>query len=156
MIWLAVIFLAVVMDQVTKFWIVQNVAYDTSITVIDRFFYITYISNKGAAWSILQNGRYFFIAATAVISVVLFYILFKKANDNLLKLTLALIIGGALGNLIDRIFRGGNVVDFLSFYFGSYHYPIFNIADSCVVVGTILLAYYLLFVHKEEKKGEPQ
>jgi signal peptidase II len=76
-----------------------------------------------------------------------------KYNNKLLRGSLSMVIGGALGNLIDRMFRSGGVVDFLDFQFGSYHFPSFNVADSFIVVGTIIMAYYLLFVHKDKEES---
>lgn len=150
MIWLAIIALAVVLDRVSKIIIVNKMTMEQSITVIDNFFYITYWENKGAAWGIFQNGRYFLIAVTSIVSLILAYMLYKSDNK-ILKTSLALILGGAGGNLIDRVFRG-SVVDFFDFYIFSYNFPIFNIADMFVVIGTFLLAYFLLFVYKEEEK----
>ena len=120
------------------------------IKVIEGFFYLTFIENKGAAWSILQNGRYFLIILGIIISCVIIYLL-TRVHDRLAGISLSFILGGGIGNLIDRIFRG-SVVDFLDFYIGSYNYPTFNAADCFIVVGTILLAYYILFVYKEKDK----
>lgn len=150
MIWIVIVILIILLDQITKLIVVRNIAFDSSITVIDRFFYLTYWQNKGAAWGILQNGRLFFIALTIVISAVLAYFIFK-INNKILRTSLSFILGGAIGNLIDRMLRG-SVVDFLHFYLGSYSYPVFNVADSFVVVGTIILSYYLLFIYKESPK----
>ncbi|MCX7842429.1 MAG: signal peptidase II [Clostridia bacterium] len=152
MIWAIIIILAVIADQGTKYLIVNNVEYARQIPVISNFFYITYSRNKGAAWGIFQNGRYFFIVVTVIVSIVLAYML-VTSNNNLLRTSLSMILGGAAGNFIDRV-REGSVVDFLDFYFGSYNFPTFNAADSFVVVGTILLAYYLLFNKTEEIKEE--
>lgn len=150
MIWVIIMVLAVILDRITKIFIVNSMTLGQSNAVIDKFFYITYWENKGAAWGIFQNGRYFFIIVTTIVTLVLLYMLYKSDNK-LLKTSLAFIIGGAVGNLIDRVYKG-SVTDFLDFYFGSYEFPIFNLADSFVVVGTVLLAYYLLFVYKEEEK----
>ncbi|MCR4434340.1 MAG: signal peptidase II [Clostridiales bacterium] len=148
MLWGIIIVLIVALDRVTKLLVVKNFAIGDSLMVINGFFYLTYTENKGAAMGILQNARYVLIALTILVSLFLLYYL-NKAEDRMLKLVFSLILGGAGGNLIDRIFRG-SVVDFLDFRFGSYHFYIFNIADTFVVIGTILLAYYLLFVYKEK------
>jgi len=153
MVWVIIIILAVVLDQATKMIVVRNLDYGTMIPVIDGFFYFTHTTNKGAAWGLFQNGRIFFLILTAAAAVVITYVLFKNTNK-LLRTALALILGGAMGNFIDRLFKG-SVVDFLDFYFGKwYHFPTFNIADSCVVVGTVLLMYFMLFVYKEKEKTE--
>jgi len=149
MLWLGIILIAIGLDRFTKFIVEKAIPYNTSIPVVNDFFYLTYYRNKGAAWGILQNGRYFFIALTSVILCVLFYVLFKSKN-RVLKTSISMIIGGAVGNLIDRI-AAGSVVDFFSFYIGRYHFPIFNVSDTFVVCGTILLAIYLIFMYEEKK-----
>ena len=152
MLWGIIILIIIALDQVTKYIVVKNIGFGDVIPVIEKFFYFTYWENKGAAWGIMPNARYFLIGLTIVISVILAYILYKS-DEKFLKITIALILGGAYGNLIDRI-RRGSVVDFLDFHFGNYHFPTFNVADMFVVVGTFLLAYYLLFMYKEpENKG---
>lgn len=148
MIWLIIVVLIVALDQATKYIIEKNIEFGSSIPVIDNFFYISHWRNTGAAWGIFQNGRFFLIPLTIVISAVMAYYLYKTDN-NLLKLSISLILGGSIGNLIDRIWRTW-VVDFLEFHFGSYRFPIFNVADTFVVIGTALLAYYLLFIYKEK------
>jgi len=150
MLWIIIIALIVVLDQVSKYAVVKNIGYGDLIPVIDKFFYLTYYENKGAAWGILQNGRYFFIALTVIVSAFIVYFLYKS-DSRLLSFSLSFILGGAFGNLIDRVLKG-SVTDFLDFHFGSYHFPTFNAADSFVVVGTAILAYYLIFVYKD---GQP-
>lgn len=152
MIWIMIVFIAVVLDRVSKMYIVSHIGFGKSIPVIENFFYLTYWENKGAAWGIFQNGRYVFIVLTIIITIVIAYIIYKSDNI-LLKTSLAIILGGAFGNLIDRVYKG-SVVDFLQFRFGSYEFPNFNVADSCVCVGTILLAYYMLFIYKEKKEED--
>jgi signal peptidase II len=150
MLWGVIIFIAVILDRISKMYIVRHIGFTKSIPVINNFFYITYWENKGAAWGILQGGRYAFIILTVIISAGILHILYRSENK-ILKLSLSIILGGAVGNFIDRVYKG-SVVDFLEFHFGSYQFPIFNVADSCVVVGTILLAYYLLFIYKDKKE----
>lgn len=148
MIWGIIILLIVALDQITKHLIVGNIQFGNSIPIINKFFYLTYWENKGAAWGMFQNGRYVFIPLTLIISVVIFYYIYKMDNK-LLRLSLSFVMGGAFGNLIDRVAKG-SVTDFFHFYFGSYEFPIFNVADSFVVIGTFLLAYYFLFVLKDK------
>jgi signal peptidase II len=154
MLWIILILSAVALDQATKYLITSNLRFEEQIPVIDKFFYITYWRNKGAAWGILQNQRFIFITLTVIMSVVFVFILFKT-NNKMYKLSISLILSGALGNLIDRVFQG-SVVDFLQFFIGSYQYPVFNVADMCVVIGTVILAIYMLFFQKdtEERKVE--
>ena len=108
------------------------------------FFHITYVENTGAAFSLGQNRNNFFVIVSIVMLVILFVLRHrwekKDPHNLLLKLSLALIIGGALGNLHDRI-RYGSVVDFLDFFAGAYHWPAFNVADSAICVGAFLLGF---------------
>lgn len=151
MFWAIIIIAVVVLDQITKYMVMNNIEFGKMIPLIDKFFYLTYHENTGAAWGFMGDvpvARYFFIGLTIIVSIVIARFLYKSEN-RLLKLSLSFILGGAVGNLIDRILKG-SVADFLDFYFGSYHFPTFNAADSFVVVGTFLLAYYLLFIYKEK------
>ncbi|GAE89117.1 signal peptidase II [Acetivibrio straminisolvens] len=141
----------VAIDQLTKYIVISNIEFGDKISVINNFFYLTHWRNTGAAWGIMQNGRYILVPVTIALSALLAYFIFKNRNK-FYRFSLSMILGGALGNLIDRIFRPEGVVDFLDFQFGSYHFPVFNAADTFVVVGTILLAYYTLFIYKEHKE----
>lgn len=147
-----IIFVAsIILDQLTKVWAVNVLKDGSSIKIIGNFLRFTYAENKGAAFSILQNQRWFFIIVTIVMLIVLAYIYFKTKNLNKLsKLSIAMIAGGAIGNFIDRLMLG-YVIDFIDVRFGSfYNFPIFNIADSFVVCGTILMIFLILF-NKFEK-----
>lgn len=150
MIWIIIIAVITILDRVTKYLVVKGVEQGDAITVINNVFYIAHARNPGAALGILPKGRYFFIAMTFIISVALVYILLCKSNNTLQKVSLAFIVGGAAGNLIDRIFIG-SVTDFLDFYIGSFHFWTFNFADLFVVTGTILLAIYLIFFYDNKQ-----
>lgn len=150
MFYILLIIATLILDRLSKLIIVNKMMLTDSIPVINNFFYVTYWENKGAAWGILQNGRWLFISLTLIISAVLVVLLFKS-KDKILSTALSLVISGAVGNLIDRIFRG-SVTDFLDFKIFGYDFPIFNVADICVVVGTFILAYYLLFRYEEKEK----
>lgn len=141
-----IIIISIVSDQLTKFWAMDVLKNGDSIKIIGNFLRFTYAENKGAAFSILQNQRTFFLVITLVMLVFLGYIYFKTKNiTKLSKLSIAMIAGGALGNFIDR-FRLGYVVDFIDVRFGEfYNFPVFNIADSFVVCGTILMIILILF-----------
>jgi signal peptidase II len=154
MLWIAIAIAIVALDQASKFLIINNINLGQQIPVIGDFFNITHWKNTGAAWGILENGRLFFIPFTIVLSAVLIRI-HMKSDSKFLKLSITIILGGALGNFIDRAFRG-SVVDFLQFIFGSYQFPIFNVADSFVVIGTALMVYYILFMQKENEKKEAE
>jgi signal peptidase II len=151
-IFIGFIFVAsIVADQLTKLWAINVLKSGGSIKIIGEFLRFTYAENRGAAFSILQGQRVFFVIVTIIMLIVLGFIYFKSKNiAKLSKLSLAMIAGGAIGNFIDRI-RFGYVVDFIDVRFGSfYNFPIFNIADSFVVCGTILLIILILF-NKFEK-----
>ena len=137
-------------DQATKYVIVKNVASHEIIEVL-AFFRIVNVSNRGAAFGLLQwaGNSFFIIISLIAISIIAYMIIKDKEGP----LGLSLILGGAIGNLIDR-FRFGYVVDFLDFHIGRYHWPAFNIADSSLTVGIILLLITYLFL--SPKKGMEQ
>lgn len=146
-----VLVVSIVSDQLTKLWAINVLKDGSSIKIIGDFLRFTYAENRGAAFSILQNQRTFFIITTTIMLIVLAYIYFKTKNiTKISKLSIGMIAGGAIGNFIDRV-RFGFVVDFIDVRFGSfYNFPIFNIADSFVVCGTILMIILILF-NKFEK-----
>lgn len=148
-----IIIISVVSDQITKFWAADVLKNGDSIKIIGNFLRFTYAENKGAAFSILQNQRTFFLIITIVMLIFLGYIYFKTKNiTKLSKVSIAMITGGAIGNFIDR-YRFGYVIDFIDVRFGDfYNFPVFNIADSFVVCGTILMIILILF-NKFEKSG---
>ncbi|RZT23016.1 signal peptidase II [Fictibacillus sp. BK138] len=139
-------------DQATKWMIVKKMDLGQSIPVIDQVLYITSHRNRGAAFGILQDQRYFFIIITVIVVGAVVYYLQKHATDRLLKIALALVLGGALGNFIDRLLRG-EVVDFVDVYIGSYDFPIFNVADSALVIGVGLI-FIQSFMESKQKETE--
>lgn len=145
--WLFLSIMIVAADQLSKFFIVSNMQLGDSIKIIDGFLYITHTRNTGAAWGIFgEHTEYlaiFSVVATIALIVLLLYI--KRACG---AFSLALIIGGAVGNAIDRI-RLGWVVDFIDAYIFGYDFPAFNVADSAITVGVFLLIIYMLFIHRE-------
>jgi signal peptidase II len=151
MLWIPIILAIVVLDQITKYLARTNIGTGKLIPVIEGFFYWACHENKGASWGILQGGRYFFIFTTIVACIIMGWFLLKSDN-RLLRTSLTFIMGGAIGNLIDRVIKG-SVTDFMDFYIWSYNFPTFNVADIFITMGTILLAYYMLFVYKV-KEGE--
>lgn len=131
-------------DQVSKILIANTMDINSSIEVIKNFFYLTYTHNTGAAFSILTGKRLLLILIAIVILIILFnYIKKNKTNNKLEILAFSLIIGGSIGNLIDRIIRG-YVVDFLDFKIFGYNFPIFNLADTFIVIGVILIVIITL------------
>ena len=135
--------LVIVLDQLTKLWILANFQYGDSVPVT-AFFNLVYARNSGAAFSFLAGAggwqRFFFIGIALGASVLIVYLLRKHAAERGFCLALSLILGGALGNLIDRV-RFGYVVDFLDFYYAGYHFPAFNVADSAITLGAAWLIW---------------
>ena len=130
-----------VLDQVIKNYLVKALAAG-QITVIKNFFYLTYVENYGIAFGMFRNKTLFFIISISIISVIVAYMIYKFHDKSIpVTICLSLILGGAIGNLIDRI-RLGYVVDYLHF---SIFPPVFNFADSAIVVGAILLSLILVF-----------
>ncbi len=135
--------LIVAIDLLTKTAIQTSLALHETIPVIEGFFNLTYIRNPGAAFGLLAEtgGRVrigFFLVSTFIAIIVLTVLLRSADRDWPSRLAFTLILGGAVGNLIDRI-RYGEVVDFLDFYVGRYHWPAFNVADSCITTGIAIL-----------------
>jgi signal peptidase II len=142
--------LVVIIDQITKLLILKNLPLYHSVTIIPGFFNITHIHNPGGAFGFMahQNSslRNFLFILLASIAVCFIFYFYKNTNRThpFLASGFALILGGAIGNLIDRI-RFGKVVDFLDFYVHNYHWPAFNIADSAITVGVTIFIFHLLF-----------
>jgi signal peptidase II len=131
----------VLLDQLTKQWIRSAFVYAESRPVIDGFFNLTYVRNDGAAWNMLSGHGIILILISVAVLVLL--VIYRRAfleEQFSHKILLGLMVGGIVGNLIDRI-RFGWVTDFLDFQFGTYHYPSFNIADAaiCIAVGLYIL-----------------
>ncbi len=142
----------IIFDQVTKYFVAGNLALHKPIEIIKGFFYITYAKNTGAAWSILEGNTFFLTFISFIVSAAMVYWLFKNKNEGkLVRISVLLMLGGAIGNLIDRALLG-YVIDFLDFYIFGYDFPIFNIADSslCIGVGLLLLS---TFNEKEKANG---
>ena len=132
--------LAIVIDRVTKFLVFNNLFEGQSIGVIPRIFHLTLVLNTGTAFGLFRGRNQFFIAASIlVIALVVTYVLLDKRKDLLVLGALGLILGGAIGNLIDRILFG-YIIDFLDFRV----WPVFNIADSSITIGSALLVLKVL------------
>ena len=138
-----------IFDQVTKALIQRTMQLHESIPIIGPVFSITYIRNPGAAFGLFaQHGnglRTAFFITISVVAVIFLAALFAKTppQARLGRLSISLVMGGALGNLIDRL-RFGEVIDFLDFYIGRYHWPAFNVADSCISTGVALLIWHFM------------
>jgi signal peptidase II len=140
--WLWLSLLAVILDQMSKFAIADSMQLYQSISIMP-YFNLTYVHNTGAAFSFLSEAggwqRWFFAGLAFVISVVIAVWLARlKQQETLLAVALSLVLGGAIGNLIDRL-AYGYVIDFLDVYYQTWHWPAFNIADSAITLGVMLM-----------------
>jgi signal peptidase II len=152
MIYYLIALFVIAIDQVSKWLIVKNMELGTSIPIIDNVLYITSHRNRGAAWGILENKMWFFYIITVVfVGFIVFYMKKYAKTDRLLGISLGLILGGAIGNFIDRVFRQ-EVVDFIHVYIFSYNYPVFNIADSALCIGVVLIIIQTLLEGKKMKE----
>lgn len=153
--WLRLSVLVIVLDQLSKFWVLTTLAPGQKVAVIPDFFYWTLAFNTGAAFSFLADSggwqRWLFTAlALAISAVLLVWLKRTRLGDWRTALPLALVLGGALGNVIDRI-RLGHVTDFILVYFGDWAYPAFNVADSAVCVGAVLLIVFSVLTPNESR-----
>lgn len=146
-------FFVILFDQWTKWLVVKNMELYERITLIDNFLYFTSFRNKGAAWGILQDQMVFFYVITIIVIVGIVYYLHKYVKDHLFQgIAIAFVLGGAIGNFIDRLIRK-EVVDFIDVMIFNYDYPIFNLADSFLVIGVILIFIATII---EEGKGRKE
>jgi len=141
--WLALAFAIIVFDHLTKWWVSATLDYQQFIPVLP-FFSLVRVHNTGAAFSILADAggwqRWFFIAVGVIATVIIVRLLKRHAHEKRMALALALVLGGALGNVIDRVVLG-YVVDFLYFHYRGFAWPAFNVADSAISVGAALLIW---------------
>lgn len=147
MIYIIIIVLGIILDRLTKNYAINNLIENPYSGTLFNF---TYLENRGAAFGILQDRRIFFIILTLAIVCALIYYFLKnyKTNPKVLNIALAMIISGAIGNFYDRLFQG-YVVDFIEFAF--VNFPVFNIADIFVTIGSILLIIYMIVAEESEK-----
>lgn len=150
--------LAIAFDQLTKFWVLRSFELYEVKEIIPGFFNLVYVTNSGAAFSMLAGvdspwRHYFFLGIGLVACIGLTIAYYRlRASHGGYGIALALIAGGALGNLIDRL-RYGSVVDFLDFYLGSHHYPSFNVADSAICVGAVLFLVVNFLQERKNTRG---
>jgi len=146
----------IVIDQITKFYIDTRMSIHESIEVIGGFFNITYVRNPGSAFGFLASSSaqfrsiFYLIITLLAVGLILYYVVKTEDDDKLTPLSLSLILSGAVGNMIDRI-RFGEVIDFLDVYLGSQHWPAFNVADSAISVGAVILIVEIIRRGKEKK-----
>ena len=148
-----VIAFSVIFDQLTKLTVVKLLELGESVEVIPGVFNFTYIHNRGAAFGMLDEHRWVFMVISTVAIVAILVYLFKFApKSNLLRIGLSLVVGGGIGNMIDRVALG-YVVDFLDFCAFDFWVWIFNVADACVCVGAGVIAlYFIIDIVKEERE----
>lgn len=151
--WLWLSSIVVILDQLSKQWIEEHfVVYETY--PVTNFFNLILVYNKGAAFSFLSDAggwqRWFFVVlAVVIVAYLVYWLLQLDKKEKLLPFSIAMIIGGAVGNVVDRILYG-HVVDFLDFYIASWHWPAFNLADSAIVLGVTLFIWHSFFSGKPE------
>ena len=144
--------LVIAADQLTKWLVVKKMEYGESIEIIENYLYITSHRNRGAAWGILQGQMWFFYLITVVVLIGIIYYIQKLSKESkLLGVALGLMLGGAIGNFIDRVIRK-EVVDFVHTYIFNYSFPVFNVADSALCIGVALLIIYMFLSERQEKK----
>ena len=147
--------IVLVLDQATKSLVQTYMRLYDVVTVIPGFFNITHVRNKGAAFGVLANlpefWRSAFFITVTIIAVIALAALIRKTSERLLVSAFSLIAGGAIGNVIDRI-RFGEVVDFIQWYVKTYTWPSFNVADSAITIGVVLLAADMLFSKQDAAK----
>jgi signal peptidase II len=145
--YLAISVLVLALDQLTKLWVHRELYPDGEIGVIDGLLKISYTENPGIAFGMLSDGnvKWLLVAVSAAaITIVIFYIKRTPASNGLLLWSLALLVAGISGNLIDRV-RMGRVIDFIEVYYRSFHWPVFNVADTAISIGAALMAIELFF-----------
>ena len=146
-----IIILSIIIDRITKILAVKCLK-EKSIDIISGVFRLTYVENTGAAFGIGGKSTALLTVISVLILIgVIFALLKYKPEENIAKISAALVIGGALGNIIDRMAQG-YVVDFLDFCL--INYPVFNFADCCIVIGAFLFCIYVLFVYDDKKVAE--
>ncbi len=143
------------LDQVTKLAVDHSLALHQSVPIIEGFFHLTYVRNTGAAFGFLANAPeafrvpFFFITTGVAVGVLLMFLRRVETDAPLLLFALSGVLGGALGNLLDRLYYG-EVIDFLDFHWRGYHWPAFNVADSCITLGMVGL-FFCSFVGERKK-----
>ncbi len=151
---LSIAALVVVLDQITKWYIRHSIGLYDSVAVIDSLFHITYVRNSGGAFGLLAGTSralrlpFFLLVSAAAVGALLFFVRRVEPGRRLLLFALGAILGGALGNLVDRMISG-EVTDFLDVHWRGYHWPAFNVADSCITTGMLVLLVYSLVVKDE-------
>ncbi|WP_318361276.1 signal peptidase II [uncultured Agathobaculum sp.] len=155
-IYICAILLMIAADQAVKYWAFTSLQPQNTIPIIENVFHLTYIENRGAAFSLFArfDSRWIFVALAVVITIAIFSVMRKDLIQTKLGCwSLVMVAAGALGNAIDRVIRGF-VVDM--FDFRLIHFPVFNVADIFICVGGVLFILYFMFQHKDKDEAEKQ
>lgn len=145
--------IAIIFDQISKLLVVKYLDLYVKKNIINNFFYLTYVKNDGAAWSILKGNMIFLIIITVCALGFIIYNLYKEKNISKLdSISYGLLIGGIIGNFIDRL-RLGYVIDFLDFNIFGYNFPVFNIADVMIVFSVIIIVFIVIKGDKNENNS---
>lgn len=149
--------MVIVLDQLSKFLMLTFVLNEQSVIIIMPFFNLVHAWNTGVSFSLFNNGGFIGTLLLCLIVIVIVAILLRwlyKEKTKLIQIALGMIIGGAVGNLIDRI-RFGAVFDFLDFYIDAYHWPAFNLADSCICIGAVMIILHsMIYPTKKQIKEQ--
>jgi len=147
--WL-IMLVVIAIDQMSKWWVITRLKEIGTIKIIEGVFHLHYLENRGAAFGIFQDQRLFFLVVNTLITSIIIWYLIKNTKINRgLMWALSMIAGGAIGNIIDRALYG-YVIDFFDFQI----WPVFNVADSAIVIGQVLLIIYILKSGKHDLTGE--
>ena len=147
---LLIVFVTLGLDQWTKWAIVKSIKLNETVEMINHFFYLTYVQNTGAGFSMFAHAGMGFFAVLTLIALVAMVYMFFKTNDSRYQICLSLVFSGAIGNFIDRMSLG-YVRDFFSFYIFGYPFPVFNVADICITVGIALILISMFIDDKKEQ-----
>jgi len=141
----------VAIDYLIKYIVVNNMQMYQSITAIDGVLDWTYITNSGASWGILSGKTIFLVVVTFALIVFIMYLLVSgKIKNMLCRISFILVAAGGIGNLIDRVFNDGKVIDYIDIS-PLFSFPVFNFADCCVCIGAVLFCIYVIFFYDEKK-----
>ncbi|MBC8536822.1 signal peptidase II [Feifania hominis] len=150
-IWIAIIAAGAALDRISKVLASHFLKSVNTVPIIENVFHLTYVENDGAAFSILRGQRWLLVVVTCIgIAAILYAILFGRIKSKTLLWALSLIAAGGIGNLIDRLFHHGRVIDY--FDFRLINFPVFNVADVLVTAGAVLLFVYILFFFDKGEK----
>jgi signal peptidase II len=159
--WLAAaVAIVTVLDQYTKHLVVQKLKSGAVVDVVKRCFQLRYVENPGAAWGFLASANEsfrapFFVAVSLLaIAFILYFYRKVEGDQKVMLVSLSMILGGAVGNFIDRL-RHNYVVDFIDWYWKDWHWPTFNIADSAISLGVILMVWSMIFGEEERREAAP-